>query len=237
MTSTNTVTENSESFTRRTYNGISAIAREKDGYFNAGKLCRDAGKDFYGFKRGNRWKEIVEYWQKEDAANLLPPIYELKKGYDECKGIYVHKDLIHFVAEFVSLEYTFKVKKIMDSINENNFDKLNKHVEDLQNRNENLVDKAHNNDVRTDINNKKVRIVKIKDEESKIENKYYYGVSVDNKKILRGGELVREFILLAGINIHQHIKRTFEKDYACPKFEERELPDLYDFIESSTPKN
>jgi hypothetical protein len=126
MTSTDTITENNETFTKCSFNGISILIRNKDNYVNAGKMCRDAGKDFYGLKRGNRWNETVKYWQNEGAANLLHPMYELKKGYPCCQGIYVHKDLIHFVAEFVSLDYSFKVQKIMNAINENDNQNLNK---------------------------------------------------------------------------------------------------------------
>jgi hypothetical protein len=60
-------------------------------------------------------------------------------------------------------------------------------------------------------------------------------IPVDNKKILRGGELIKEFIFPAGMNIRQEIKLTFDKNYACPMFEEDELPQLYEFINSLNP--
>jgi hypothetical protein len=74
------------------------------------------------------------------------------------------------------------------------------------------------------------------DNDSKIENRYLYTISVDNKKRLRNGELIKEFTFPGGINIRQTIKKRFSREYACPMFDEDELPKLYEFIESLEPK-
>jgi hypothetical protein len=112
--------ENNEDFKIGTYNGVSIIYREKDKYINATKLCADGKRDFRTFKRGDRWKKIKEFWQKEACANLHMPVYELRKNYDKAQGQYIHPDLIHFLADWISIEYAFKVAKIMNLINVKN---------------------------------------------------------------------------------------------------------------------
>ena len=98
--------------------------RVNDNYVNAGKLCRDAGEDFYNFKRGKRWSNIINYCtnpnRNDGTVNLRHPLYELKKGYPQAQGIYVHPKLIHFIAEWISVDYAFKVSTIMNLINEKN---------------------------------------------------------------------------------------------------------------------
>ena len=54
------------------------------------------------------------------SKNAHPPIYELKKNYNQMQGAYIHPDLVHFVADWVSIESGFNVAKIMDLINERN---------------------------------------------------------------------------------------------------------------------
>ena len=126
--------ENREEFRIGTYNEVSILYRVHDGFVNATKLCNDGGRDFRTFKKGQRWRKIIEYWtqqeQNERCANLLTASnYELKGKYDKSRGQYIHPDLIHFVAEWVSIEYAFKVKHIMDLINEKN-QLLNRNLND-----------------------------------------------------------------------------------------------------------
>jgi hypothetical protein len=226
MTSTDIITENSETFTIGKYNGISILIRNKDNYVNAGKMCRDTGKDFYGLKRYNKWNEILKYWQKEETVNSLPPIYELRKGYNKCKGIYVHKDLIHFVAEFVSIEHTFKVKRIMDSINENNNENLNKEFNDLKSKVEIKDDIIFENSVGTKDNNRILKIIYI--------NEDYIVSARQNSN--SGGQLIKEFIFPSAMSIRQNIRAHFNKDDQAPRFTKNELPKLYEYIKSLEPK-
>jgi hypothetical protein len=113
--------ENGEEFKIGSFNGVSLIYRVSDKYVNAGKMCKDIGKQFYSFSRGQLWNDNVKYWERVERLedNCLPS-YELRKGYKNAQGMYVHPDLIHFVAEWISVEYRFKVKRIMNMINEQN---------------------------------------------------------------------------------------------------------------------
>jgi hypothetical protein len=126
------ITENNETFTIGSYNGLSVLIRDRDGCVNAGKLCRDESKDLNDFTKHDKFNSIVQYWMKNEAPEgdrqLSAIKYKLDKGYNECKGTYIIKDLIHFIAEWVSIEYAFKVKHIMDAINDNNMEKLNTEI-------------------------------------------------------------------------------------------------------------
>jgi hypothetical protein len=239
MTDSQTITENDETFTRGFYNGLSILIRDKDNYVNAGRLCKDGGKDLYELRRGKRWENIVEFWKNHQTGNLRSAIYELKTGYNECKGLYVHKDLIHFVAEYVSIEYAFKVKYIMDAINENNFEKLNIEIIDLKTQNYGLTVQTQNlkhncnekgkelydKSIRSDDCNKKLKIMK---------NNNIFVVSACQDKV--AGKLFKEYIFPSAIAIRQLIRKNFKKEGQAPKFKEEELPQLIEFIEELKPK-
>ena len=55
----------------------------------------------------------------------MPEFYELLKIANDYRGVYIHPDLIHFVAQWVSVRYSFEVKHIMDSINDKVHEELN----------------------------------------------------------------------------------------------------------------
>ena len=113
--------ENGEKFYKTTYNDVSIIYRDSDKYINASKLCGDGKKMFQSFKRLQRWRNIVEYWNLERGTEVYPASeYELKGKFDKSRGTYIHPELIHFVADWISLDYAFKVSKIMNLINERN---------------------------------------------------------------------------------------------------------------------
>ena len=56
----------------------------------------------------------------------MTPKYQLLNVSNEFKGTYIHPKLVHFVAEWVDLEYAFTVSEIMDSINDKVHEELNK---------------------------------------------------------------------------------------------------------------
>ena len=127
MTVCLTFIENDEEFIKGTYNGIEIYIRKSDGFINVTKMCDEGGRDFRTFKRSQRFKKIIQYYNDfECCANLHTPIiYELRNGFHDMQGQYLTPDLIHFVAEWISIEYSFKVKHIMDSINDKVHEVLN----------------------------------------------------------------------------------------------------------------
>ncbi|EAX85108.1 hypothetical protein TVAG_022050 [Trichomonas vaginalis G3] len=123
---------NGETFTKGTYNGIEVLRRDKDGYINATNMAREAGKlnHLNRFLNSAKMQEILEFWLKEyggakSGSTSKQAFYELTKGVmNEFKGIYIHPDLVHFVAEWCSVKYVFYVKDIMDSIDKKVHEKL-----------------------------------------------------------------------------------------------------------------
>ncbi|KAI5531883.1 hypothetical protein TVAGG3_0360030 [Trichomonas vaginalis G3] len=123
---------NGETFTKGTYNGIEVLRRDKDGYINATNMAREAGKlnHLNRFLNSAKMQEILEFWMNEyggakSGSTSKQAFYELTKGVmNEFKGIYIHPDLVHFVAEWCSVKYAFYVKDIMDSIDKKVHEKL-----------------------------------------------------------------------------------------------------------------
>ncbi|KAI5522972.1 hypothetical protein TVAGG3_0587020 [Trichomonas vaginalis G3] len=123
---------NGETFTKGTYNGIEVLRRDKDGYINATKMAREAGRlnHLNRFLNSAKMQQILEFWMNEygqakSGSTSKQAFYELTKGViNEFKGIYIHPDLVHFVAEWCSVKYAFYVKDIMDSIDKKVHEKL-----------------------------------------------------------------------------------------------------------------
>ena len=121
-TTTETLTLNGETFTKGTYNGINVLIRDKDGYINGSKLGNESrrARDFI---KSSRFDEICRFWHKNRCARFhadlkKPAKYVLSNVSNEFKGTYIHPDLIHFVAEWIDIEYAFIVAEIMDSVND-----------------------------------------------------------------------------------------------------------------------
>ena len=111
-----------ETFTVGTYNGISVLIRDKDGYINATKLGNDI-KEARKYVNGSKFNQICDLWVKIGSGKNLPdpeipPKYQISCASNEFKGTYVHPKLIHFVAEWVDISYAFMVAEIMNSIND-----------------------------------------------------------------------------------------------------------------------
>ncbi|KAI5544126.1 hypothetical protein TVAGG3_0095950 [Trichomonas vaginalis G3] len=123
---------NGETFTKGTYNGIEVLRRDKDGYINATKMAREARRlnHLNRFLNSTKMQEILEFWMNEygqakSGSTSKQAFYELTRGViNEFKGIYIHPDLVHFVAEWCSVKYAFYVKDIMDSIDKKVHEKL-----------------------------------------------------------------------------------------------------------------
>ena len=122
---TQTKQQNKYNFEKQTYNGISVIFETNTGYFNATKMCVDNRKQWRHYKITKMWSNKVEafnrFYGKKSCGGILPDgkiSFEPENVANEWRGEYVHPKLIHFVAEWCSDDYAFKVAELMDSINE-----------------------------------------------------------------------------------------------------------------------
>lgn len=119
-------TKDGDRFYNDHYNDIRIIVREKDGYINATRIATDNGKqkNFSRFIDSARWNDIISTFRKQylESEVLVDPMYILHStipdSHKDARGTYVHPKLIHFIAEWVSLDYAFKVSHIMDLLNE-----------------------------------------------------------------------------------------------------------------------
>ena len=124
-TKVETLTTNSgESFSRGTYNAISVLVRDKDGYINASQLGNNSRRS-RDYLKSERFQQICSCWSIRKQSNLAPS-YTLNDAPNGYRGVYVHPDLVHFVAEWVDIDYAFTVSDIMNSINEKVHDVLEK---------------------------------------------------------------------------------------------------------------
>lgn len=125
---------NNESFTRGTYNGISVIIRDKDGFINATHMCQQFNKRFRKIFENHAFQQYLKVFKEIYCAcpisggQEIEPIFQLNKGiptkYNELRGSYVDKRLINYIAIWASPEYAVYVGVIMDTINERVHEKL-----------------------------------------------------------------------------------------------------------------
>ena len=127
--STGTIkTYKNEEFITHKYNDIEIIYRRKDMYFNAGAMCRSQGKRINKLFETKYWNDEVKplytkylntRYPNLDTAKALPILsYTLDGSYQEFQGTYMHPKLINRIAQWCSVEYSFKVDRYMDQINE-----------------------------------------------------------------------------------------------------------------------
>ena len=107
-------------FETKTYNGVSIIRNLDDGYVNASQMCSSNSKKWRNFKQTHQWKSCIEAFKSltDEGAQNWAPSYYLENVASKYQGEYIHPKLVHFVAEYCSVEYAFKVAHIMDKINE-----------------------------------------------------------------------------------------------------------------------
>lgn len=115
-------------FECQTYNAVSIIREQNTSYVNASRMCSDNGKKWRQYRQSKQWKQIEQNAKKYIQApeklvrlNLDGPLgaleFDINTGSNEFRGTYIHPKLIHFVAEYVNIEYAFQVAELMDSIN------------------------------------------------------------------------------------------------------------------------
>jgi FtsZ-binding cell division protein ZapB len=143
MLKNNTISCNNETFIDSSYNGISLLRHEEDGYINASRLCRERGKEFTKFIRLKEWNEIIAIFDKTPSRHIWQaPIYQLSSEYTvETRGYYIHPKLTNFVAYWCDIEYAFKVAEIMDLIDEEGKQKnqsIDDKISEMQKENEEL---------------------------------------------------------------------------------------------------
>ena len=115
-------------FETKAYNGVSIIINKADGYVNASQMCTSNGKAWRNYKNTKSWISIKNAFERRfcKGARINAPSYFLEKVNPKYQGEYIHPKLVHFVAEYCSIDYAFTVAEIMDGINDKVHDALKK---------------------------------------------------------------------------------------------------------------
>ncbi|KAA6359542.1 MAG: hypothetical protein EZS28_044930, partial [Streblomastix strix] len=137
---TATILQNDVQFINASYNGMTILVHQSDGYINATQFCEQYNKRFRNLLQNEQWRQYLieetnelrcagipagslkaEIEEGRSERNLSHPLmYIIDKGYaNDLKGYYVHPNLINYIAAWISPKYAVYVRKIMDSINEN----------------------------------------------------------------------------------------------------------------------
>jgi hypothetical protein len=170
MTTQKVIISGGETFTQQTYNGVSILVRNADGYINATKMGSRDHRDVHDFLGGKRFVQICTIWSSEaqgvqQAKYVLPTVGHI----NEVKGTYVHAKLVHFVAEWVDLKYAFTVQRIMDSVN--------KQLHSIMNNNdlpdEPVVAKRLLDSATVELKAKDAEIEELKEDYERLENEFY----------------------------------------------------------------
>ena len=117
-----------ETFTRGTYNGISVIIRDKDGFINATHMCEQFNKRFRKLNDNQSWRAYFDefkrvYTNSPNSGGCSDEefMYRLHAGIPDSqkylRGFYVDRRLINYIAIWASPAYAIRVGVIMDSIN------------------------------------------------------------------------------------------------------------------------
>lgn len=88
------------------------VIDKNTGCFNATKLCHDGNKDFSQWKRLERVKELVKFYENSSSGDSQPWNYEIKGNnrtvVSKVTGQYVEKDFILDIASWISPSFYFK---------------------------------------------------------------------------------------------------------------------------------
>lgn len=97
-----------------TYAGFKVLIMKENGYINASKLCKDGDKMFGHWHEKQGSKDlIIELASSIDLPIELIVIKNMKGPY-ECRGSYVHRDLVPNIASWISPSFSLKVSRIVN---------------------------------------------------------------------------------------------------------------------------
>ena len=233
---------NNETFTRGTYNGISVIIRDKDGFINATEMCNQFDKKFRKIFENHTWQAYLEAFKAEytnspisGGCSNVNHLYQIpNKGIPDrlkfLRGSYVNPKLINYIAIWASPQYAITVGKIMDEINErgqlkniSSDENINEVLKQLKEENEKLKEHINNTSVPIENSDKDLYIYR-EDGQFKI--------SADSNKI--PNNIIYHFIFPASMNIRQMVHNGFGLRYNT--IPEQMIEGVIKYLELSNPK-
>ena len=155
-------------------------------------------------------------------------------------GIYIHPKLLNFILIQVNPEYSWYVSEIMEQLNNNNLNQVNKLVNDLKQENQNLQNE--NEQLQTKIESDKPKLIPVKTNELETnvliriyedltspETNKTYKISYDQHRILNSNDykLINEIHTNSASNI---VKSNGLKHYYIDKKTRLFKSDNYDEV-------
>jgi hypothetical protein len=87
------------------------IIMKKNGYINAGKICRANGMLISGWKRNKNSKELLDVFA---TKNQIEPLISIRIGDNDVRGTYVHPKIIPSIASWISPRFHYEILEIID---------------------------------------------------------------------------------------------------------------------------
>lgn len=226
-------------FIKAKYFGYEILINKEDNYVNITKLLDMINeehknnskpiKEFRKLKCNVDFKEycdLLNEWvlrQNSVGAELYYEIHGNQYN-NHISGTYIHPKLLNYVLMWADKKYAFYVSEIMEQLNNNNTNEVNKLVEELKE----CSIKVQTNEL---FDNSKIKLYKSKDSEP------YYKLSYDQDKTLSKDlyELIDIFIVNSASNILKSdgIKQLYNKDKSKKEFYENNLKDIINYIRPS----
>ena len=232
--------------------GYEILINKEDEYINITKLLKQINPN-KRFKDIEKQDYYIEYrgflngFLNGDKNPISNFAYKIRGNqYSQISGTYIHPKLLNCVLMHVDMKYAFYVSEIMEQLNNNNLNQVNKLVEELKTTNEQL--QTENQKLHNQIENNKPKIipvqtneletnVKIKIYEDKTnEEKPIYKISYDQNKNLETStnKLYAEFLTNSASNI---VKSKGLKQFYVDKktriFNSDNLNDVINYLKNS----
>lgn len=165
------ITCNEETYTRGTYNGISVIIHDTDGFINATDMCKQFNKRFAKINENHSWQAYYQaflneyYALRKMGGQGKQAMYLVNKGiptkYNELRGTYVDPRLINYIAIWASPQYAISVGKIMDEVNNKVHQVLKDNQQDDTPTNANKVFNSLIDDIKPALQSMEIEEVKL----------------------------------------------------------------------------
>ena len=85
------------------------------GYINATKLCNDGGRELKSWRRLDLANTTIKQCRLKTVNEDIDDVLIKPEGLgNKIKGTYVHKYLVLAIAQWISVEFVFKLTKIVD---------------------------------------------------------------------------------------------------------------------------
>ena len=95
------------------YFTLKVIIMKKNGYYNATRLYKDNNKRFSNWTDLVSSKQLINILSKEENIPKEEILIKVMKGPYECRGTYIHPDLMYSIVANISVDHYFMMNNIL----------------------------------------------------------------------------------------------------------------------------